>query len=237
MIIYPAVDIRDGACVQLVGGDYASEAIRIQNPAAVAVGWADLGFTHLHLVDLDAATGSGSNSRIIADIMEQKRASYSVGGGIRSREAIRRLVDAGADRVVIGTRALEDQSWLATTADEFPGTIVVAADVRDRTVLTSGWKKQSPIGFAETLSSLDGLPLGGIMITAVHREGQQAGTDIQLFMDACALTSKPVIASGGITTLEDLRALKAAGAAAVVIGMALYTGTLNPALVAEEFAQ
>lgn len=237
MIVYPAVDIREGACVQLVGGSFEREAIRIEDPVAVAARWFAAGFDHLHIVDLDAAMGTGSNRTKVEAILGERSAKCSVGGGIRSAEMISALIYAGADRIVAGTRALRDPEWLAEVANQFPGKIVVAADVRDRTIVTGGWQEKFSKGFEESLRELDALPLSGIMITAVHREGLQMGTDMQLFRDACALTSRPVIASGGITSMQELRSLRETGVSAVVIGMALYTGTLNPANVAEEFAQ
>lgn len=237
MIVYPAVDIRDGACVQLVGGNFDREAIRLPDPLAVAQSWAQAGFTHLHIVDLDAAMGTGSNLTRVEDILRARSAKCSVGGGVRSLELIRKLIDAGADRIVTGTRALADPAWLESAAKEFPQKIVVAADVRDRTIVTGGWKEKVAASLEESLAALDQLPLSGIMITAVHREGLQQGTDMQLFWDVSAMTSKPVIASGGITSMDELRTLRDTGVSAVVIGMALYTGTLNTALVAEEFAQ
>lgn len=237
MIIYPAVDIREGACVQLIGGNFDREAIRISDPVGVADRWANAGFDHLHIVDLDAAMDTGSNFPQVQSILRNRAAKCSVGGGVRSTDIIRKLIEAGADRIVAGTRALRDRDWLESAAVEFPGRVVVAADVRDRTIVTGGWQEEFPTPLDASLSFLDSLPLGGIMITAVHREGLQMGTDMQLFRDACAITSRPVIASGGITSMSELRTLRDIGVSAVVIGMALYTGTLNPALVAEEFAQ
>ena len=237
MIVYPAVDIREGACVQLIGGDFGREAIRMQDPTAVAVRWAKAGFTHLHIVDLDAAMGTGSNFPLVEDILKQGSAKCSVGGGVRSAAMIERLLSAGADRIVTGTRALLDPAWLLEMANSFPGKLVVAADVRDRTIVMGGWQKKFARSFDETIRELDDLPLSGIMITAVHREGLQMGTDSSLFRQACAMISKPLIASGGIASIDELRSLRDTGVSAVVIGMALYTGTLNPALIAEEFPQ
>ncbi|MFN2316357.1 MAG: HisA/HisF-related TIM barrel protein, partial [Gemmatimonadales bacterium] len=147
-----------------------------------------------------------------------------------------RLIGAGADRVVVGTRAIEDPEWLEQVAAQFPGRVVVAADVRERQVVTRGWASGSGRDIGDVLDRLGALPLAGVLVTAVHQEGRLAGPDLALVADCLAGTTLPVIASGGITTMEDLRALGQAGAAAAVLGMALYTGTLDPDTVAREFA-
>lgn len=236
MIAIPAVDLREGACVQLVGGDYDAEHVRLEDPLRVAAGWRDHGFTHLHVVDLDAALGRGNNAGTVRAILGLPGLSVSVGGGVRATEQVARLIEAGADRVVAGTRAIEDPDWLAGAAARFPGRIVVAADVRDRQVVTRGWASGSGRAIGEVLDRLGPLPLAGVLVTAVHQEGRLAGPDLALMTGCLAATTLPVIASGGITTIEDLRALAAAGAAAAVLGMALYTGRLDPDTVAREFA-
>src|SRR5690349_7554469 len=131
MIVIPAVDVRDGACVQLVGGVYANERVRLPNAPAVAREWTDAGFKRLHVVDLDAATGAGSNLPIVEEILRDARVPVQVGGGVRSTEAVEQLFRAGADRVVVGTRALEDPDWLSDLAGMYPGVIIVATDVRE----------------------------------------------------------------------------------------------------------
>ena len=236
MIAIPAVDLREGACVQLVGGDYAAERVRLNDPVRVATSWRDRGFTHLHVVDLDAALGHGDNAEVVRAILDLPGLVVTIGGGVRTTEQIARLLDAGADRVVVGTRAIEDPDWLEQTAAQFPGRLVVAADVRERQVVTRGWASGSGRGIGEVLDRLGPLPMAGVLVTAVHQEGRLAGPDLTLIEDCLAGTTLPVIASGGITTMEDLRALHQAGAAAAVLGMALYTGTLDPDTVAREFA-
>ncbi len=235
MIAIPALDLRDGACVQLVGGDYAAERIRIDDPVSVARRWADLGFRRLHIVDLDAATGRGSNRETVRDILGASPLPMQVGGGVRFEEDVAALLAAGADRVVVGTRAIEDRDWLAMIATEHPGRVIVAADVRERRVVTRGWSETLALDVFDLVAELSELPLAGLLVTAVHREGRMAGADVPLMRALVARTSLPVIASGGIATLEDLQALAAAGCTGAVLGMALYTGTLDPRLVAEEF--
>ena len=236
MIAIPAVDLREGACVQLVGGSYANEALRLENPLEVARGWARAGFQRMHVVDLDAATARGDNSAIVREILAEVPAAIQVGGGVRSGDTIERLLDEGAAWVVLGTRALEEPEWLAGTASSFPGQLIVAADVRERQIVTRGWARTLSRTVLDVVDQLNDIPLGGVLVTAVHREGQLAGTDLFLMEDVADLSVHPVIASGGISTMNDLRELADRGIAAAVIGMALYTGALDARAVAEEFA-
>jgi phosphoribosylformimino-5-aminoimidazole carboxamide ribotide isomerase len=236
MIAIPAVDLREGACVQLVGGSYADEQVRLDNPLEVARGWARAGFRRIHLVDLDAATGRGDNSAIVRDILGEIHVAVQVGGGVRSGDTIERLLEEGATWVVLGTRALEEPEWLAGTASAFPGQLIVAADVRERQIVTRGWTRTLTRTVLDVVEQLNDIPLGGVLVTAVHREGQLAGTDLFLMEDVAELSVHPVIASGGISSVGDLRELAERGIAAAVIGMALYTGALDARAVAEEFA-
>ena len=235
MIVIPAVDLRDGACVQLVGGSYAAERVRLDDPPAVAREWARLGFSRVHVVDLDAATGAGSNATCVDTILRERTGSVQVGGGVRTSERVRALVEAGASHVVVGTRALEEPEWLAEIAAHYPGVIIVAADVRERLVVTRGWTRTLARDVLEVVTTLNALPLGGLLVTAVHLEGQMLGADLALMEDVVARTTLPVIASGGITTLSDLHALERRGVSAAVVGMALYTGALDARLIAQEF--
>jgi phosphoribosylformimino-5-aminoimidazole carboxamide ribotide isomerase len=232
----PAIDLREGACVQLVGGRYDDERVRIPDPLAVSAQWAAAGLTSQHVVDLDAALGRGSNAGVIAALARQPGLELQVGGGVRDERAIEGLLAVGVRRVVVGTRAVEDAAWLETVASRFPNRLVVAADVRGTQVVTRGWTQASPLTIHALLERLAPLPLGGVLVTAVHVEGQLAGIDSALMKAVCAMTKLPVIASGGITTMDDLRTLHGLGAAAAVIGMALYTGRLDVRAVAKEFA-
>lgn len=235
MIVMPAVDLRDGACVQLVGGAYESERIRIDDPVDAALGWARLGFSELHLVDLDAATERGTNATTVDALLAERRADIQVGGGLRTREAVERILERGATRAVVGTRALDDPAWLARLAAAFPGRIVLAADTLGRQIVTNGWRNQRPRTVTDALGEIAGLPLAGVLVTAVHCEGRMEGPDLALVELVAGRASVPVQASGGITAAHDLRALARCGAAAAVVGMALYTGALDPRATAEEF--
>lgn len=231
----PAIDLREGACVQLVGGSYEAERVRLPDPLLVAQRWAAAGLTSLHIVDLDAALGRGSNTPVIAALARQPGLELQVGGGVRALAAIERLFELGVQRVVVGTRAVEDAPWLEAMAARFPRQLVVAADVRGTSVVTQGWTKTSPLTIDALLQRLADLPLAGVLVTAVHVEGQLQGIDAALMRGVCAAATMPIIASGGITTMEDLRQLRELGAHAAVIGMALYTGRLDANALAQEF--
>jgi phosphoribosylformimino-5-aminoimidazole carboxamide ribotide isomerase len=235
MIAIPAVDLREGACVQLVGGAYEEERVRLDDPVAVAREWAHVGFRLLHVVDLDAATGRGTNAAVVEEILRDGALAVQVGGGVRTEERVEELLDLGAARVVVGTRALEEPDWLADLAARFPGLLVVAADVRGRQVVTRGWSRTLPGDVLDTVEALGELPLAAVMVTAVHLEGQMQGPDYFLLEDVVEASRLPVFASGGIAGVRDLRELAERGAAAAIVGMALYTGALDPRLVAEEF--
>lgn len=235
MIAIPAVDLRDGACVQLVGGEYANEKVRLPNPPAVARDWSQQGFTRVHVVDLDAATSRGSNAKVIREILRESTVPVQVGGGIRTEDQIDRLLDDGAAYVVVGTRAVEDEGWLEEMSGKFPNQLIVAADVRERKIVTRGWTKVLPRNVVQYVEDLADLPLAGILVTAVHKEGQLEGTDLPLMEDVAEASAWPVLASGGVSSMDDLRALEHRGLAGAVLGMALYTGAIDGRRVAEEF--
>lgn len=236
MIAIPAVDLREGACVQLVGGEYAQEKVRLDDPLGVARQWARCGFARLHIVDLDAALKKGNNTRLIHDILRENVADVQVGGGLRSTDAVDDMLDAGARFVVVGTRALEDLDWLVELAHDNPGEIIVAADVRERRVTTQGWQHTLPRNIIDVVEELNALPLAALLVTAVHREGQLQGTDLPLMEDVVDAADFPVYAAGGINGVGDLHALQDRGVAGAVIGMALYTGVIDPWTIVEEFA-
>lgn len=235
MLAIPAVDLREGACVQLVGGEYDAERVRLTDPVAVARNWRALGFRTLHVVDLDAATHRGENRSVIAALLDAG-GDAQVGGGVRDEAAIAWLLGRGAARVVVGTRALEDGEWLALMSARFPQRLVVAVDARDGKVATHGWARTQDRDAVETVRALSALPLAGILVTAVEREGRLAGPNLELSERAARAAACPLYASGGIASAEDLRALERRGVAAAVLGMALYTGALDARAVAEEFA-
>lgn len=227
MRVIPAVDLRDGACVQLVGGSYAEERVRIADPAAVTASWFDRGFDRVHVVDLDAATGRGENSAVVDALVRRWPGRIQVGGGIRSTARAEELLGIGAVRVVVGTRALEDRAWLARLTSRFPGRVVVALDLQGDCAVVDGWQRRLSSAIGELLAEVDGLDLGGLLVTAVHREGALRGPDAQLMAALRRQTRHPLTAAGGIRDAADVRTLAAVGVEACVVGMALYTGAFD----------
>ncbi|HXN76022.1 MAG TPA: 1-(5-phosphoribosyl)-5-[(5-phosphoribosylamino)methylideneamino] imidazole-4-carboxamide isomerase [Gemmatimonadaceae bacterium] len=238
MRVIPAIDLRDGACVQLVGGSYADERVRIADPVAVAENWARLGFGRIHLVDLDAATGRGSNRETVRTILCARVANQvQCGGGVRNLASITELFAAGASEVVLGTRAIEDRPWLDDVVLRYPNRIIVAADTRGRQLVTRGWAETDPRNVIDFIAELGSLPLAAILVTAVDREGRMEGPDLALMEKIILRSTAPLQASGGVRSVEDLRALAELGVSAAVIGMALYTGKLDAQTIIEEFPE
>lgn len=236
MIAIPALDLREGACVQLVGGDYNQERVRLQDPIQALRTWEQCGFTRAHIVDLDAATDHGSNAATVAAMLGATSLELQIGGGLRTAASIRTILVAGARYAVIGTRALEDLRWLERVASEHPNTLIVAADVKGSSVVTRGWQHTLERDLLEVLALLNELPLAGVLVTAVHVEGQLRGPDLALAERVSAKSAWPVLMAGGIASLNDLAELAQRGVAGAIVGMALYTGALEPRAVAQEFA-
>ena len=237
MQVIPAIDLLDGACVQLVGGSYANERVRIADPIGVAARWADAGFKRIHVVDLDAATGRGTNRQTVKQLLAANGVSLQCGGGVRELESIEDLFAAGASKVVLGTKAIEDRDWLEKAAALYPNRLIVAADTRGRNVTTRGWSETLSLDIATFVKDLNRLPLAAILVTAIDREGRMEGSDVSLMRELVLLSRAPLQASGGVGTLADLRDLAAAGVAATIVGMALYTGALETSAIIEEFSE
>jgi phosphoribosylformimino-5-aminoimidazole carboxamide ribotide isomerase len=235
VIAYAALDLRGGRVVQLVGGRPDQERVSLPDPLAVARHWVAAGFTALHVIDLDAALSHGDNLAVIEEVIRAAGVPVQVGGGVRDETRADQLLDNGAERVIVGTRAIEEPEWLAEFTQARPRRIIVAVDVRDGAVLTRGWTEAATVRIRDVLAALDALPLAGILVTDVTREGRMTGVHAPAFAEVARATRHPLIAAGGIGALEDLRALEAAGAAGAVLGMALYTGAIDGGAAAREF--
>lgn len=235
MIVYAAIDLRGGQAVQLVGGRPDAQKIAHPDPVEVALRWISLGFKALHVVDLDAALGTGDNRALIGEILDVASIPVSVGGGVRDDDAVASLLEAGAARVIAGTRAVEDAQWRAHIARTFPDKLIVAADVRGEYVTVRGWSASTPKTAEELLHEMRDERLAGVLITDVGREGQMTGVDVEKFTRLVCASTHPVTAAGGIRDIADLHALDQAGVAGAVLGMSLYTGNIDPMTVAMEF--
>jgi phosphoribosylformimino-5-aminoimidazole carboxamide ribotide isomerase len=235
MIVAPAVDLKGGRCVQLVGGRPEDERVSLPDPVSVARGWADRGFGTLHLVDLDAALGSGSNRDLLLQAAEATPSVTQAGGGIRDDESAATLLDGGLDRIIVGTRAITDRPWLSRLVRSWPNRVMVAADLKDGRIVRKGWTEETPLRADAFLRSLDGLPLAGVLCTDVGREGRLEGIDVDSVRTLIEASPTPVWISGGVTTMQDLEFLASEGAAGAVLGMAIYTGAVDTDAVAKEY--
>ncbi|MDP3940406.1 MAG: 1-(5-phosphoribosyl)-5-[(5-phosphoribosylamino)methylideneamino]imidazole-4-carboxamide isomerase [Deltaproteobacteria bacterium] len=228
MILYPAVDIKEGAAVRLTQGDMARETRYDDHPENAAKRWESEGARWLHVVDLDAAVaGEPRNLPAIEKILKAVRIPVQIGGGVRTLDAASRLIDLGASRVVIGTAALSDPELLERAAAKHPGRVALGLDARGGRVAIRGWKETTEDSAAEIAGRFDGLGLAAIIYTDIEVDGTLRGPSLKATETLARALVTPVIASGGVGKLEDLRRLleiEAAGVAGVIVGRALYTG-------------
>jgi len=226
---FPAVDLRGGKCVQLVGGVPGTEVVALDDPLSEAERWAAEGADHLHVIDLDGAIqGKRINAPILRSIVKKMDLFIQVGGGIRSEEDVRSLLELDVDRVILGTAALKNPQMVADLAEEHGRErIMVALDVRQGDVTTEGWQKSLGKKAVELGRLFEGLGAGSILFTNIDVEGQQKGIDLGPTRGLVEALKIPVVAAGGVTTIEDVLALKEAGAAGAVAGTAIYTGKLS----------
>ncbi len=238
--LLPAVDITEGRAVQLAQGVAGSERV-YGDPVAAALRWQEAGAEWLHLVDLDAAFGRGTNRDLQAEIVGALDIQVEMSGGIRDDESLEAALATGCRRVNIGTAALEQPEWCARVIAEHGDRVAIGLDVRGRTLAARGWTQEGG-DLYETLARLDAEGCARYVVTDVNKDGMLAGPNLQLLRDVCAATSAPVVASGGVTTLEDVRALMAlvpAGVEGAIAGTALYEGrfTLEDALALTKGSQ
>lgn len=236
MKLYPAIDLRKGQVVQLVGGDPNQVAVQApRKPRDQAEHWKSLGAKQLHVVDLDGALGEGKQWMLL-DQIRHVGLPVQFGGGVRSLLDIQLLAEQEIERIIVGTTGVQNREWLAIAAEEHPGRILLAVDGRDRRVVVKGWTEEANVDVVDLVASVQDLPLAGILYTNVAKEGQLQGIDAQIVEDICAASPEhEVIISGGITTVADLEAIEAAGAGGVVLGMSIYTDVLDFEELVERF--
>jgi phosphoribosylformimino-5-aminoimidazole carboxamide ribotide isomerase len=233
VILFPAIDLKDGACVRLVRGEMASATVFNRDPALQARQFAAAGFSWLHVVDLDGAVaGRSQNGAAVAAIRDAVDLPIQLGGGIRDRTAIERWLALGIDRVVLGTAALRDPELVRDVAAAHPGRIVVAIDARNGQVAVEGWVETTELGVVEIGRRYADCGVAAIVYTDIARDGLLCGIDAKAVAGVAREVRLPVIASGGVASLDDLAALKACaadGIAGVICGRALYDGRIDPA--------
>ena len=232
MILYPAVDLKDGKCVRLVRGEMASAIVFNDDPAAQARRFAEAGFGWLHVVDLNGAfAGRPVNGEAVAAIRKTVDLHIQLGGGIRDRAAIEHWLRLGIDRVVLGTAALRDPDLVRRAAADHPGRIAVGVDARHGRVAVAGWVETADVGVVELARRFEDCGIAAIIHTDIARDGAMGGVDADAVAGLARQVRVPIIASGGVASLADIAALKAYepdGIAGVVCGRALYDGRIDP---------
>lgn len=230
MLVIPAIDLKDGRCVRLRQGDLRQETVYSEDAVAMALQWERLGARLLHVVDLNGAIeGQPRNLTQIEALLQAVSIPVQVGGGIRTMDAIRRVLSHGASRAVLGTAALHDPALLKQACTEFPGRILAGIDARHGKVAVQGWTVVSDTSACDLLRQLGDHALGGVIYTDIARDGMLEGPNLESLREVVECSPVPVIASGGISGMEDLRAIRALGPRieGVIVGKALYDGKLS----------
>lgn len=234
MELYPAIDIRGGACVRLVQGDYARERVYGGDPIAIAEEFEGDGAPWVHVVDLDAArTGRPENAGVVAAIAAAVHIPVQAGGGIRDEFSAEAMLGAGVARIVLGTAVLEDPGMLRRVAARHPGRVAVGLDARLGELAVRGWTEGSGRALPDVLAAVEDAPLGAVVVTDITRDGMLGGPDIEGLTAVLAATRHPVVASGGVGSLDDLRALARIEApgrrrlAGAIVGTALHEGVFS----------
>ena len=231
MKIFPAIDIKGGKCVRLLKGDFANLTEYEKSPEEQANIFSNFGFKYLHVIDLDGALeGKLVNKNIIQNITKINNLKIQVGGGIRSLEHISDLLNLGADKVILGTKAIEDINFLKKACEKFKKKIILAIDVRNGFIALSGWKKQTSISAADFITKVDTLEISRIIYTNIDRDGTKLGPDIDETIKFSNLTKIPIVVSGGISSLQDvvnIKDKKSKKIEGVIVGKAIYDKSID----------
>lgn len=226
MIVIPAIDLRAGRVVRLFRGDFAAETVYDDDPVEVAVRFQSEGARRLHIVDLDAARGTGTNRDIVREICRAIAIPVQLGGGLRTLPAVEEALEDGAARAILGTAAALDTAFVEEAVRHFHDRVVVAVDVRDGRVMTHAWQAEGP-RVEEALPALSDAGTPRFLVTSIRMDGTMDGPDLDLYRLVLGLTERPAIASGGVRVADDVRELRDLGLEAAVVGKALYSGTLR----------
>ena len=231
MIIFPAIDIKGGKCVRLFKGNFSNLTQYNKSPLDQANVFSDHGFKYLHLIDLDGALeGKLVNKNIIKNIAKIENTKIQVGGGIRSLEQIDELLTLGVDRVILGTKAVEDLNFLKNACEKFKKKIALSIDVRKGFLAVSGWKKQTEVLASDFIKKVDYLDISRVIYTDIDRDGTKSGANIEETINFSNITKIPVVVSGGISSLEDvikIKKKKSEKIEGVIVGKAIYDESIN----------
>ncbi len=230
MIIFPAIDIKGGKCVRLLKGDFKKVTQYEKLPAEQAEIFFNLGFKNIHIIDLDGALeGKLINKNIIKNILNRSNLKIQYGGGVRSLKDIDDLLNLGVDKVIVGTIAIENMKFLKDACEKYKNKIVVALDVRNGFIASSGWKKQTRILASEFVKEIELFKISRIIYTDINRDGTKTGPNIKDTLNFSKLTKIPVVVSGGISSINDIKSIKEnfPNLYGVIVGKAIYDGTID----------
>lgn len=228
MIILPAIDLLGRKAVRLLRGDYNQVTVYSNSPLEVAEKFKSLGATHIHMVDLDGAKyGTAPNMDIVAEVAEKTGLFIEIGGGIRSMETVKKYIDAGISRVILGTAAICDEDFLKEAVKAYGEKIAVGADVKDGKIAVKGWLEQSDVTLDEFFLKMQDLGVKNIICTDISRDGAMRGTNLELYRELSEKYSLDITASGGVASIEDVKRLREMNLYGAIIGKAYYTGAVD----------
>lgn len=228
MIILPAIDLLGRKAVRLLKGDYNQVTVYSDSPLEVAEKFKSLGATHIHMVDLDGAKyGTAPNMDIVAEVAEKTGLFIEIGGGIRSMETVKKYIDAGLSRVILGTAAICDEDFLKEAVKAYGEKIAVGADVKDGKIAVKGWLEQSDVTLDEFFIKMQDLGVKNIICTDISRDGAMRGTNLELYRELSEKYSLDITASGGVSSIEDVKRLREMNLYGAIIGKAYYTGAVD----------
>ena len=228
MIIYPAIDQYEGKAVRLYKGDYNQMTVYSENPPEIAFDFVKSGATYIHIVDLEGAkSGATPNLETVCKIKQKSGLFCEIGGGIRSMEVIDRYINAGIDRVILGTAAVKDEALVKTAVEKYGEKIAVGVDIKDGLVAIKGWTEKSDLPAFEFCEKMQDLGVKTLICTDISKDGAMQGTNIPLYKQMSEKFDLQIVASGGVSTLEDLRRLREMDLYGAIIGKAYYTGAVN----------
>ena len=231
MIIFPAIDIKDGVCVRLVKGDFRQITSYENTPIDQATKYFQNGFNHIHIVDIDGALhGRPVNSILIKEIIKNVKSKIQIGGGIRTIEDINRWIEIGIDKVVMGTAAVENIELLKTACNKFKNKIAVSLDVKDGLIALSGWKKQTNIAAIDFIKKIENFGISRIIYTDIYKDGTKQGPNIKGAIELSSKVKIPLVISGGVSSIEDIKRIKSLNnpnIEGVIIGKAIYDGDIK----------
>ncbi|MBQ8765156.1 MAG: 1-(5-phosphoribosyl)-5-[Clostridia bacterium] len=228
MIIFPAIDLYDKKAVRLFKGDYNQMTVYSENPLEVAKGFKAAGAEYIHMVDLEGAKdGTTPNFDIVASVAKESGLKVEIGGGIRNEETVKKYIDAGVMRVILGTAALNDRAFLESVCKKYGDKIAVGADLKDGQVAVKGWLETSNVSGMDFLAQMESLGVKTVICTDISRDGAMRGTNRELYKELSEKFSMDIVASGGVSTIDDIKALREMNLYGAIVGKAIYTGDID----------